>query len=103
MMPMNRAKYDEAWESISRAVKDAQGWQCLWCGATHGMEHPLTGSMVVLTTAHLDHDPGNNARANLVALCQRCHNRYDRPHRNETCAVTRRAKKRNLELDMKEA
>ena len=28
---------------------------------------------VVLACAHLDHDPGNNASANLKALCQRCH------------------------------
>ena len=28
---------------------------------------------VVLACAHLDHDPGNSAPANLAALCQRCH------------------------------
>jgi hypothetical protein len=27
---------------------------------------------VVLACAHLDHDPSNNAFANLAALCQRC-------------------------------
>jgi len=32
---------------------------------------------VVLACAHLDHDPGNNAPANLAALCQRCHIRHD--------------------------
>ncbi len=32
---------------------------------------------VVLACAHLDHDPGNNAHANLAALCQRCHMRHD--------------------------
>jgi len=32
---------------------------------------------VVLACAHLDHDPGNNAPANLAALCQRCHMRHD--------------------------
>ena len=29
----------------------------------------------LLTVAHLDHDPGNNAEDNLAALCQACHNR----------------------------
>ena len=33
---------------------------------------------VVLTTAHLDHDRGNNDEANLLALCQHCHLRHDR-------------------------
>lgn len=32
---------------------------------------------VVLACAHLDHDPGNNAPANLAALCQRCHMLHD--------------------------
>lgn len=38
---------------------------------------------VVLTVAHLDHTPENCADDNLVALCQRCHNRYDGPMRRE--------------------
>lgn len=35
---------------------------------------------VVLATAHLDHDPGNNAPRNLKSFCQRCHMIYDRPY-----------------------
>ena len=35
----------------------------------------------LLTVAHLDHDPGNNAEDNLAALCQACHNRFDGPKR----------------------
>jgi hypothetical protein len=34
---------------------------------------------VVLAPAHLDHDPRNNRRSNLRALCQRCHLIHDRP------------------------
>lgn len=34
---------------------------------------------VVLACAHLDHDPTRNARANLAALCQRCHMLHDGP------------------------
>ena len=48
---------------------------------------------IVLTTAHLNHDTEDNREENLVALCQRCHNRYDRPHRNRNSAITRRRKK----------
>lgn len=32
---------------------------------------------VVLTVAHLDHQPENCDEANLMAMCQRCHNVYD--------------------------
>lgn len=31
----------------------------------------------VLTIAHLDHDPTNNADSNLKALCQACHLKHD--------------------------
>lgn len=33
---------------------------------------------VVLTVAHLDHDPRNCERSNLRALCQSCHITYDK-------------------------
>ena len=39
----------------------------------------LAVTTVVLATAHLDHDPANNAGRNLRALCQRCHILHDRP------------------------
>lgn len=39
---------------------------------------------VVLTVAHLDHDPANNDPENLKALCQRCHNGHDAAHRAES-------------------
>jgi len=45
--------------------------------------------VIVLTIAHLDHNPENCADSNLASLCQRCHNIYDRPHRNETRRLTR--------------
>ena len=32
---------------------------------------------VVLASAHLNHDPGDNRARNLAALCQRCHMRHD--------------------------
>lgn len=40
--------------------------------------------IVVLTVAHLDHVPENCSDENLKAMCQRCHNKYDRKHRTET-------------------
>lgn len=51
---------------------------CEWCGAEHGKPHPLTGSTVVLTTAHVfDDRPEASSLLNLAALCQKCHNGHD--------------------------
>ena len=40
--------------------------------------------VVVLTVAHLDHTPENCEYSNLKAMCQKCHNNYDKNHRKET-------------------
>jgi len=102
--PSERAKYPATWRAISTAVKQEQGWKCggseryPTCRARHGERHPETGSRVVLTTAHLDHDPANSTRENLVAMCQRCHLTYDAQHHARNAAATRRAAKRNGEL-----
>lgn len=40
--------------------------------------------VIVLTVAHLDHIPENVDMDNLRDWCQRCHNRYDIPHRKLT-------------------
>ena len=37
----------------------------------------LRATRVVLASAHLNHDPGDNRPRNLAALCQRCHMRHD--------------------------
>lgn len=47
---------------------------------------------IVLTVAHLDHNPANSALENLAALCQRCHNRHDVPQRVESRRKTRELK-----------
>lgn len=47
------------------------------------------GRRVVLTIAHLDHDPTNNDPANLRAWCQRCHLRYDRHEHAKNARATR--------------
>lgn len=41
----------------------------------------IEGPKIVLTVAHLDHKPENCDDANLLHLCQSCHNRYDAPVR----------------------
>lgn len=94
--PENRARYPANWKAISLAVREAAAWRCEGstdfpnCRAAQGEPHPDTGSKVVLTVAHLDHQPENCARANLRAMCQRCHLNYDRDHHARTRAATRR-------------
>jgi len=39
---------------------------------------------VVLTLAHLDHNPKHNTDGNLKLLCQFCHLNYDKLHHQET-------------------
>lgn len=51
---------------------------------------------IVLTIAHLDHNPQNNNPDNLRALCQKCHNNYDKEHRKQTRAKTLEQKKGQL-------
>jgi hypothetical protein len=54
--------------------------------------HPITGSRVVLTITHLNHDPTDNTDANLRAWYQKCHNGYDHAHRRANAARTRAAR-----------
>ncbi|MBM3744188.1 MAG: hypothetical protein FJW34_00150 [Acidobacteria bacterium] len=48
---------------------------------------------VVLTVAHLNHDPADNRDENLAALCQWCHLHYDAPHHKETRATRKDARR----------
>lgn len=61
-------------------------------------EYPTRPHEVILTTAHLDHNPANNERSNLRVLCQRCHLVYDLPHHMENARNTRIRKKRAAKL-----
>lgn len=63
------------------------------CEAEHDQPHPVTGSRVVLTVAHLDHQPENCADDNLKAMCQRCHLAYDADHHRRTRLATMRCKR----------
>lgn len=73
----------EAWKTIRQSVLARAGNCCEGspvypdCRAANGQPHPVTQSKVVLTTAHVDHDPTNNDPSNLRAWCQRCHNTHD--------------------------
>jgi hypothetical protein len=97
--PENKKLYPADWKQISlRIRKERAGDKCEWCGAENGKPHPITGSKVVLTVAHLNHAPSDCSERNLVALCQRDHLRYDAEHHRQTREATRRAKMATLEL-----
>jgi hypothetical protein len=77
--PENRARYPKDWKRRSYFVRfvRARG-RCETCGAEHGKPHPVTGAKVVLTCAHrYDQRPEAASLLNLIAWCQRCHNRHD--------------------------
>jgi len=82
--PENAWLYPANWSEIRDDILIRAGYRCEWCGAADYEPHPETGARVILTVAHLNHEPGDCRPNNLKALCQRCHNRYDREHRNET-------------------
>ena len=94
----DRSKYPPRvqWKMIRHKVLARAGDACEGapgvhpdCRARNYEPHPVTGSRVVLTVAHLDHDPTHNDLANLRAMCQRCHNAYDAQYRAERRRQTR--------------
>ncbi len=111
-MPFKRQLYAADWEQISAQVRRRSRGRCECmgeCGVDHRMfgskrcterngrkaitfgrnkNDPVQGSMVVLTTAHLCHDPACVRRDHLRAMCQLCHLKYDAGHH----VATRRRK-----------
>ena len=56
--------------------------------------------VIVLTTAHLLHDPRDCSPEALAVLCQRHHLAHDARHHATTAYTTRMAKRGNLELPL---
>lgn len=73
-------RYPADWKLRSRFVRFIRARnRCEWCGAENHKPHPITGSKVVLTTAHVhDMRPEAASLLNLASLCQRCHLNHDR-------------------------
>jgi hypothetical protein len=75
-----RGLYPSNWGQIAWECKERAGWCCEFCGVAHRARvvNGETGvvSEVVLSAAHLDHDPWN-PHPRLAALCRSCHARYD--------------------------
>lgn len=79
----NKGRYPRNWHEIVAKVRERSGNRCEGsaafpdCRAENGKPHPVTGSKVVLTTAHLEDPIENCELSNLRHWCQRCHLRYD--------------------------
>lgn len=119
-----KARYPKDWRAISARIRERDGNQCKHCQVPNGTSVlrlrvdesqwciPRNGEeessewlsiwrgpiRIVLTVAHLDHQPENCADENLAALCQRYHLRYDSAHHRKNAAVTRRSRKAAREL-----
>lgn len=93
-MPMQTELYPPDWKAMAERRKEAANWTCEECGAARGEERPnRRGEMkpVVITTAHLDHNPWAR-HARLAVLCSQCHLRYDAKHRQAQRAMMRIAR-----------
>ena len=99
-MPCDYSIYPPNWPEIRKRILKREGDRCKWCGAENYRPHPETGSTVILTVTHLDHDPENwdVKDDRLAALCQKCHNGYDAKTRQEHIKEKRRVKDKQGEL-----
>lgn len=104
--PENRSRYPADWNLVrARIIRRAGGrCECMGeCGSCIDRRvtdprrceeiglHPAKNfnGPVILTIAHLDHQPEHNDPANLKAMCQRCHLAYDRPHHEQSRRANR--------------
>lgn len=118
--PENKARYPKNWKHISTDIRHFRAkLQCEFyvdaggrvaaafaegferCQAEQYRPHPITGSKVVLTVAHLDHTPENCDYENLLAGCQRCHLIYDMEHHRKTREASKKCKQTKELFDEK--
>lgn len=83
------------WEPLPHALRESGVDKPMTIASAEG---PLKIIRIVLTIAHLDHEPENCEPDNLRAWCQRHHLAYDADHHRANAQATRRAKAGTLEL-----
>jgi len=115
--PENKKLYPKNWKEIRRQILKRADNKCEFCGVENyavgfrndkgefinvckcawhsGMADLSKIVRIILTIAHLDHNPTNNNPDNLRALCQKCHNNYDKQHRAETRRKTKEMRLKN--------
>lgn len=84
-----RDPYPEDWIARAEQVRAEANWHCELCGR-HGLtpeQYPEWDRPdlrpLMLEVHHMDADPANCARDNLIALCQPCHRRVHAQMRTE--------------------
>jgi 5-methylcytosine-specific restriction endonuclease McrA len=76
-MPIDYKKYPKNWKEIRTKILQRAENCCELCSAKNYEPHWKTKSKVVLTVHHINFDITDNRMCNLLALCQRCHNKLD--------------------------
>lgn len=123
----NRALYPHDWKAIRAEVLERAGHICEFCrvpnyaiGYRDSCSHFIEVNnshqsdldaeengwkviKIVLTIAHIDHNPQNNgvpgSRPNLAALCQKCHLNYDVTHHVKNARKTRDEKSGRVSME----
>jgi protein-arginine kinase activator protein McsA len=113
--------YPANWNVISQRIRERAGNKCEVCGvknhryitrSENGWQYSSEGAWndykngfsktkvvkVILTVAHLNHNPADCRDENLKAMCQQCHLRYDAKLHAGNAAITRKAKKQTALL-----
>lgn len=109
--PECRDLYPADWREISQRIRFVRAvgrCECTGhCKADHGgrcdarsRELTTRNTRIVLTVAHLDHDPRNCEESNLLAMCQACHLRYDHKLHMRNAAATRDRKRGQARLPL---
>lgn len=110
-MPVDMSRYPDNWVEISNYIRFERAesrCECTGecglhkgrCTAMHNEPHPVTGSRVILTTAHLGTDTGDKhdkmdvRPENLKAMCNRCHLIFDLDDHIANAKETRNRKKK---------
>lgn len=101
-MPVSRERAkvlrSPEWKAQRARILERAGHRCegspLYpgCRAENYKPHPVTGSKVVLTIAHVEQDLTKNDDADLRAWCQKCHNAHDAKQRAHNATITRAEK-----------
>lgn len=97
--------HSKEWKEFRASIIDRAGDRCEGtpqfplCRAVNREPHPETGSKVVLTIAHMDHDESHADPERCRALCQRCHLSWDAKHHAINAARTRRRKSPQIDLE----
>jgi hypothetical protein len=103
-MPIDYKKYHPKWSLIRLLILKRADNNCEGspkypdCRAANGSINKNTGSKIVLTIAHMDHNRDNNRFENLKALCQRCHLVHDAKQHHYSRKYGRETKRVNGKL-----